>query len=92
MSDHEAFALARQRVTESLKDPDSAKFGQHFYRKKTAWGSPSDVVCGTVNGKNSFGAYTGMSTFAYRIQEDRVHIDGQDSDPMYRNIGSFWCK
>jgi hypothetical protein len=94
LSDNEAFALARKRVAESLKDPDSAKFGPHFYRKLApggGLGKPADFVCGTVNGKNSFGAYTGAKTFAYRLADDRVLMDGQDSDPLYQNIGSMWC-
>jgi hypothetical protein len=93
LSDNEAFALARKRVAESLKDPDSAKFGPHFYRKiaLAGLGKPADVICGTVNGKNSFGAYTGAKTFVYRLADDRVLMDGQDSDPLYKNVGSLWC-
>src|SRR5262245_18568931 len=93
LSDSDAFALARRRVAETLKDPESARFGQYFARKTVTagFGKPADVVCGTVNGKNSFGAYTGASTFVYRLAHDRVLMDGQDRDPMYRNIASMWC-
>jgi hypothetical protein len=94
LSDNEAFALARKRVAESLKDPDSAKFGPYFSRKVApgaGFGKPTDFVCGTVNGKNSFGAYAGAKTFAYRLVDDRVLMDGQDSDLLYQNIGSMWC-
>jgi len=73
MSDSDAFALARKRVTESLKDPSSAQFGSEFSRRThSALGHPWDRVCGTVNGKNSFGAYTGMQVFAYQIADDVV--------------------
>ena len=88
MSDQEAFARARLRVTESLKDPDAAKFGTHMFIKNSTYmfGQPTQLVCGTVNGKNSFGAYTGASTFAYRVADDRVFIDGGRE-----NLASMWC-
>jgi len=72
MSDQEAIALARKRVAESLKDPSSAQFGPHFDRKTQQLGVVFDRVCGTVNAKNSFGAYTGQQTFSYLLQNDRV--------------------
>jgi|SRR5262245_14550605 len=74
MSDQEAIALARKRVTESLKDPSSVQFGAHFDRKTQQMGVVFDRVCGTVNAKNSFGAYTGEQTFSYLLQNDRVVI------------------
>jgi hypothetical protein len=80
MSDQEAFALARKRVTESLKDPSSAQFGSQFFRKThSAVGLPWDRVCGTVNGKNSFGAYTGMQIFVYHVADDVVRIGDRAS-------------
>jgi hypothetical protein len=71
MSDQEAFALARKRVTESLKDPDSARFGQGFTRSTISI-SGADQVCGTVNAKNGFGGYAGMEMFSYRLADDSV--------------------
>jgi hypothetical protein len=76
MSDQEAFALARKRVTESLKDPSSAQFGVEFSRKTHQFGVPFDRVCGTINAKNSFGAYTGMQIFSYNIANDLVVMGG----------------
>ncbi|MBE5226725.1 hypothetical protein IG611_15375 [Pectobacterium sp. A535-S3-A17] len=56
-------------VAEQLKDPDSAKFSNVYIVKgdhensdsKTTW--QSVAICGSVNGKNSFGAYAGQTRF-----------------------------
>jgi hypothetical protein len=42
---------AEAAVRESLKDPDSAQFGQFYFNEKTQKG------CMEVNAKNSFGGY-----------------------------------
>jgi hypothetical protein len=44
---------AEQAVRETLKDPDSAKFGEFYYNKSNR------AACLTVNAKNSMGGYTG---------------------------------
>ncbi|MCC2980052.1 hypothetical protein [Sphingomonas sp. IC4-52] len=44
---------AEAAVRESLKDPDSAKFGDFYFNDKTKKG------CLTVNARNSMGGYTG---------------------------------
>ena len=44
---------AEAAVRDSLKDPDSAKFGDFYYNAKTKKG------CLTVNARNSMGGYTG---------------------------------
>lgn len=43
---------AQKAVRNSLKDPDSAKFGQYTLVN-------SEHACLTVNARNSFGGYTG---------------------------------
>lgn len=60
-SNIELIDAAKDRVTRDLKDPDSAKF-----RGVKAF--PNGVVCGEVNAKNSFGAYTGFRAFGYTRQ------------------------
>lgn len=53
-------AAVEAGVRESLKDPESARFGR-------MWAARQDDtihVCGYVNAKNSFGGYTGDSLFA----------------------------
>ena len=44
---------AEAAVRETLKDPDSAKFGDFYYNEKTKKG------CLTVNARNSMGGYIG---------------------------------
>lgn len=61
---------ARTAVADQLKDPSSAQFKD--VRRV------DDAVCGEVNGKNSFGAYSGFQRFFV--------VDGQEpvlepSDP-----------
>ena len=51
-----AIASAQNSVKKQLKDPASAKFGTVIY-------SESGYVCGYVNAKNSFGAYSGSQAF-----------------------------
>ncbi|EQB17813.1 hypothetical protein [Novosphingobium lindaniclasticum] len=46
-------SAAEDAVRESLKDPDSAKFGDFSFNEKTQKG------CLTVNAKNEMGGYTG---------------------------------
>jgi hypothetical protein len=48
-------AKVDKRLTEIMNDPDS---------RKVTFSSASDgIVCGTVNGKNKFGGYTGPQPF-----------------------------
>ena len=50
--------LAKQAVPSALKDPSSADFGD-------VQGVSASIACGTVNGKNSFGAMTGQTRFIF---------------------------
>src|SRR3546814_18623827 len=52
-------ARARLAVAAELKDPDSTKF-----RNLLAY-PDKNLVCGEINGKNSFGAYSGFIDFYY---------------------------
>lgn len=98
MTDKQAFAAARAAVLASLKDPDSAKFSPTFTRKTVAVSNPvfalqliavdqlTEIVCGTVNSRNSFGAYAGPAVFAYRIARGDVFLDAGGE-----RLGSIWC-
>ena len=53
---------AKTEVADALRDPASAQF-----RNVESFGLDSgSMVCGEVNGKNGFGAYTGFTHFMYR--------------------------
>jgi hypothetical protein len=51
-------ALQQERVKKRLKDPGSAQF-----RKERVYYAIAPIVCGEVNSKNSFGAYSGFERF-----------------------------
>jgi hypothetical protein len=79
------------RISESLIDPESARF--------TGWTEPfkslnsflsTDPIegiwqfCVNVNAKNRFGGYVGASTFMVKVRDDQIlSIDGSDSDQAY---------
>jgi len=54
--DRLAIYQARESVERALKDPSSAQFRNERVTK-------DGIVCGEVNGKNSFGAYSGFARF-----------------------------
>lgn len=58
----ELIAEAKEAIGKTLKDPYSAVF-EGMYMGKAANGNP--VVCGTLNAKNAYGAYTGRKRFYY---------------------------
>jgi hypothetical protein len=66
-------AQAHERVKDSLKDPDSAKFKSDFAGKDGA-------VCGFVNAKNSYGGYGGF--VRYIATPEHVVMDGDESWKM----------
>lgn len=55
----ELLPVAKIAVAAELKDPDSAKF------RRLASYPDRGLVCGQVNGKNSYGAYSGFTDFYY---------------------------
>jgi hypothetical protein len=58
LTDKQLIAV-RKGVAQSLKDPESARFGR-IIAGQTSQGI---VVCGYVNGKNSYGGYIGEKPF-----------------------------
>jgi hypothetical protein len=73
---------AKTLVADTLKDPESAKF-KHLKAAEAVGmdGSVRVMVCGFVNGKNSYGGYTGYSAFTVVLtgfvgNEQRVAIGG----------------
>lgn len=57
-------AAAKHVVTQDLKDPESAKF-RNLRTVKTDTGLR--ILCGEMNAKNSYGAYTGYVPFVSSI-------------------------
>lgn len=90
----DAMAEARKEVATKLKDPESARFTDvRYLTTPNARGEPTDVVCGKVNAKNSYGGYAGASGFVYMVDYRSVSlvggkpIGGMDVDLIvYRNF------
>ena len=71
-TNNEAAAIkqAQRAVADSLKDPMSAQFRNV---RMVPYG-PGSVICGEVNGKNSYGGYVGFKRFvASASQSEIVH-------------------
>ena len=83
----DAMAEARSEVTGKLKDPESARFTDVTYRpdQPNARGEPTDVVCGMINAKNSYGGYTGAKPFVYFV--DRRQVTMSDGIGLERELG-----
>ncbi len=69
----ELLPVAQQAVAAELKDPDSAKF-----RRLTSY-PDRGLVCGQVNGKNSYGAYGGFTDFYY---DNGIVIIADEDSPL----------
>lgn len=53
---------ARERVAAQLRDPNSAQFRNINMIAQSTGG---EAVCGEVNGRNAFGAYSGFQRFVF---------------------------
>jgi hypothetical protein len=82
LADDALIAEAKAAVTRGFKDPYSAVF-EGLYMGKAANGKP--VVCGTVNAKNSYGAFTGRKRFYYFEGDSHVQ-DGGTFDVVLRSL------
>jgi len=67
---------AKQVVSDTFKDPESTKFRNVKLITKYSDADPafSPYVCGEVNAKNSYGAYTGYKWFTVR-EGDKIFIE-----------------
>ena len=83
-----------QIVANSLNDPDSAKFDSVYQvsitEPKRRYGyHTTQVVCGYVNGKNLYGAYSGRRPFfAWALNDgETVRFEVQEpDDPPYKSV------
>lgn len=78
MLDSDAIAYARPAAARQLKDSESARFSGEYVIRNTPdqEGTQTFFVCGRVDGKNGFGAYTGgsryVASFGYLAKGDTV--------------------
>lgn len=59
--------VIKNQIAEKLLDPESAKFSSLQIGE--------DYACGFVNGKNTFGAYTGRKFFIYDRRDNELAIE-----------------
>lgn len=59
-SDTIVFNEGRSVITKDLKDPDSAKFRNEYIIRNP---SNKTWLCGEINAKNGYGAYTGYTRY-----------------------------
>ncbi|MGQ7088777.1 hypothetical protein ACUOBA_07390 [Escherichia coli] len=70
-SEKDFIEMGESLVRDTLKDPDSAKFESYF----RDFGEDAGYVCGYVNAKNSYGAYTGKKPYYVRIEVKDGKVD-----------------
>jgi hypothetical protein len=78
-------ALIEVGTRSSLKDPDSARFGRMIAGRDSGG---SIVVCLMVNGKNSYGGYSGEKPFMGMLFRDKklfVVLPDDGKFPEYRD-------
>jgi hypothetical protein len=77
-------------AAKSFKDPYSAKW-ERLQRatRPNVKGGPTDVVCGYVNAKNSYGAYIGAKPFLYFVDRQDLHVTGDDTIAVPAMLKTF---
>lgn len=83
--DAKTLSFGQMVIQRSMKEPASAEFSGGFGRVKHG----SRVACGRVNGKNSFGAYSGASPWLVIVDQDVAMTKEFDNA---RRFVTFWNK
>lgn len=66
-----AFDNTERELMSRMKDPDSLEIRTHFVITRVNGNKSEIFICGQVDGKNSFGAYTGGTRFASRSTSNK---------------------
>ena len=87
-------AEARKSVVINFKDPDSAKFrNEVIYHNSGLTTSHHKAVCGEVNSKNSYGAYTGFKKYYYSFGESGAKtVSSSSSKGVFDFFWDTICK
>ncbi len=64
----EAIKRAKEKVVSELKDPTSAQWKNVYFNQKS---DGTAVICGQVNGKNSYGGYVDFRGFIAQVSLER---------------------
>lgn len=64
----QAKSLARARMVETLRNPESARFRNVRYTRQS---DGRIIFCGEINAQNGLGGYTGYTLFVTSVTRDR---------------------
>jgi hypothetical protein len=86
---------AMAAVNAKLKVPESARYGDMVRRvRPDVNGKAAEVVCGSVNAKDSFGKYGGNRSFVYFIADGAAYV--VDTKPQPEDVAQMiygrYCK
>ncbi len=81
-------AFANNFLAESAKDPESVKI-RRIKGYQTASGDR--IICGEWDAKNSYGGYTGYSSFYFRLRENTLAVSHVDSSSNSLKIAAVAC-
>lgn len=90
-TDEDIANSAKEQINRSLKDPTSSLFRDVVVYRD---GENSAYVCGEVNAKNNYGAYTGFETFAANVvitKDEIVPIVDFLKDYSFDSFTPFVC-
>lgn len=68
--------MAEQQIRSGAKDPSSIEFRNQQLHQKTEYGA---AACGEVNGKNSFGGYTGYKGFVVTEKDSKIYMEDSEN-------------
>jgi hypothetical protein len=92
LPDVSALKQARDAMALELKDPYSAKFeGLYTQIVPNARGELTQVVCGSINAKNSYGAYVGARLFVYLNKLRMSYSIGGESGTLNADVFKRFC-
>lgn len=86
----QAKSLARARMVEVLRDPDSARFRNVRYSVQS---DGRIIFCGEVNARNGLGGYTGYMLFVTSVTRDlsvNVEIASARNASSRMVVASVW--
>lgn len=86
----DAVSFAKKQVSQSMKDPSSTefKFVEFYPSSKNQKEEIYGFVCGSVNAKNSFGAYTGFTRFTMNISVNNNGRSANMSPPLFEDLNN----
>ncbi len=86
-------AEARKSVVIHFKDPDSAKFRNEVIYHNSEIQNGGIGVCGEVNSKNSYGAYTGFERYYYSFGEaDATTLSASHGKESFKMLWGIICQ